>query len=149
VWLKRGLRRYGMSEKLEQLISAGLDAWNRQDLDDWLALLAPEVELWTSGAFPDFDPVYRGQPGAVEFWRKLHDPWDTLILDLDVLEPYGGWLAYAFRFRAKGVGSGVEVDLRFANAARVIDGRMDRIVTRRTLEEARDVAVGRKPNGSR
>jgi ketosteroid isomerase-like protein len=130
------------------LILAGFDAWNRQDLEGFLASLAPDVEWWTSGVFPDFDAVYRGHVGVAEFWRRLHEPWDTLRSDPEAIEELGDWVVYLFRFRAKGAGSGVDVDLRFANAVHVVDGRTVRIVARRTLEEAREVALEGQHTGT-
>jgi ketosteroid isomerase-like protein len=123
------------------LVGAAFDAWNRQDLDGLLASLAPDVELWTSGVFPDFDAVYRGHVGFAEFWRKLHEPWDTLRADPEAIEELCDWAVYVVRFRAKGAGSGVDVDQRFANAALILNDRVVRIVARRTLEEAREVAL--------
>jgi hypothetical protein len=29
----------------------------------------PEVELTTSGIYPDFDATYRGHRGAVDYWE--------------------------------------------------------------------------------
>ena len=127
------------------LVLAGFDAWNRQDLEGFLATLAPDVEFWTSGVFPDFDPVYRGHAGIAEFWRRLHEPWDTLRTDPEAIEELGDWVVYVFRFRAKGTSSGVDVDLRFANAIHVLNDRGVQIVARRTLEEAREVALKGQP----
>ncbi len=42
------------------LLLTGYDAWNRDDRDGWIELLHPEVEIHTSGVFPDLAPVYRG-----------------------------------------------------------------------------------------
>ena len=136
-----------MSENVD-LVVAGFDAWNRQDLDGFLASLAPDVEFWTSGVFPDFDSVYRGHVGIAEFWRRLHEPWDSLRADPEAIEELGDWVVYVFRFRAKGAGSGVDVDLRFANAAQVFNDHVVRIVARRTLEEAREVALEGQPTGT-
>ncbi len=130
------------------LVLAGFDAWNRQDLDGFLATLAPEAEFWTSGVFPDFDTVYRGHVGIAEFWRRMHEPWDMLRTDPEAVEELGDWVVYVFRFRAKGAESGVGVDLRFANAAHILNDRVVRIVARRTLQEAREVALDGQPTGT-
>jgi hypothetical protein len=52
------------------------------------------------------------------------------------------------RFRAEGVDSGVDVDMRFANAIRVRDGLQIEVVSRRTVEEARE-ALGQTQPGAR
>jgi ketosteroid isomerase-like protein len=130
-----------MSENLD-LARAWFEIWNRADLEGWLGVQTPDAEFWTSGTFPDFDPVYRGSRRLAEWWHRLHEPWDPLRMDPERFEEVGDWVVCAFRFRAKGVGSGVEVDLQFAAAIRVVNGFVVRTVTRRTLEEARAVALG-------
>jgi hypothetical protein len=45
-----------------------------------------------------------------------------------------------FRFRAKGAGSGAEVDLTFANAITMRNGLQTKIVARRVFEDARKAA---------
>jgi ketosteroid isomerase-like protein len=129
-----------MSENID-LARSWFDIWNRGDLDGWLAAQAEDAEFWTSGTFPDFEPVYHGHPKLAEWWRRLHEPWDPLRMEPEEFEELGDWVVCSFRFRAKGVGSGIEVDLRFAAAIRVIDGRVVLTVSRRTLDEARAVAL--------
>ncbi len=124
------------------VILAGAEAWNRQDLDGFLARLTPDAEFVTSGVFPDFDPVYRGRDGIAEFWRRLHEPWDRLEVEIGQIEEHGNWVVYAFRFRAKGAGSGAGVDLRFANAAEFRGDRVARIVAHRDFQQARETALG-------
>jgi ketosteroid isomerase-like protein len=54
-----------MSRENVENVRRGIDAWNRDDLDGWLAGFAPEAELHTTGRFAD-ERVYRGvRAGAV------------------------------------------------------------------------------------
>src|SRR5688572_29147008 len=101
------------------LINRTYAAWNHDDLDAWLETLHPEFEFHTSGVFPDFDPVYRGHEGAADFWRAMHEPWEEFRIDVDRVEQQGDWFLLTIRFRGKGVDSGLEVDMRFANSVRV------------------------------
>jgi ketosteroid isomerase-like protein len=128
-----------MSQGNLELVIAGIEAWNRDDLHGLLAVYDPEVEFHTSGVFPDFDPVYRGHDGITRFWQAMHDPWEQLRLELERIEDFGDQVALEFRFRARGVGSGAEVDLRFCNAITVRDGLQHKIVARRTFEGALEV----------
>lgn len=132
------------------VVAAAAAAWNRQDLDAWLATLHPDVEFRTSGVFPDNESVYRGHKQLAEFWQTMHHPWETLRLDLEHTEEHGDWVVYKFRFRAQGVDSGVKVDLEFANAVRVERGLAIEIVARRTLSEARAEVSAREsaPTGT-
>jgi ketosteroid isomerase-like protein len=126
-----------MPENSELLLTA-YDAWNRDDCDAWLELLHPDVEIRTSGVFPDLAPDYRGHERARKFWRQLREPWEVFRIDVERIEEAEDSAAAAIRFRARGVDSGVEVDMRFGNAISVRDGLATELVNRRTLEEARD-----------
>jgi ketosteroid isomerase-like protein len=131
--------------KNSELVLAGYEAWNHDDLDAWLIVLHPDVEFHTSGVFPDFDPVYRGKRRLAEFWRQMHEPWEVFRIDIEQIDEEGDCFALALRFRAKGVDSGVEVDMRFGNAIRLHDGLMVEIVSRRTAEEAREMLRSGQP----
>ena len=137
------------------LLRAGYAAWNRDDCEAWLELLHPEVEIRTSGLFPDLAAVYEGHERARKFWRQLHEPWEKFRILVEDMEESGDWVAAAIRFRATGVDSGVEVDMRFGHAIRVVDGLAAEFVTRRTAEEAlqalpdRNVEPAERPDSLR
>ena len=95
-----------------ELLLAGYDAWNRDDCEAWLALLEPHAEISTSGVFPDLSAVYRGYGEATKFWRQLHAPSETFRIDVEHVEDEDDCALAAIRFRAKGVDSGIEVDMR-------------------------------------
>jgi ketosteroid isomerase-like protein len=119
------------------LLVTAFDAWNRNDLDGWLELLAGEIEISTSGVFPDLAPSYRGHAGAARFWDQMHAPWAEFRIELEHAEQGEGFEAAAIRFRGRGADSGVEVEMRFATAIAVRDDLATKLVNRRTLEEAR------------
>ena len=121
-----------------ELLRAGYAAWNRNDCDGWLELLDPDIEIVTSGLFPDLAAVYRGHERAAKFWRQLREPWEKFNIEVEQMEEDGDSVTGWIRFRARGVDSGVEVDMRFGHAIRVRDGLALEFVTRGTAEEARD-----------
>jgi ketosteroid isomerase-like protein len=121
-----------------ELLLAGYDAWNRDDREAWLELLHPEIEISTSGVFPDLSLAYRGRELAAKFWHQLHEPWESFRIDVDQIdEEDGGVVTAAIRFRGKGADSGVDVDMRFGMAMRVEQDLAIQLVNRRTVEEAR------------
>jgi ketosteroid isomerase-like protein len=120
-----------------ELLLAGYDAWNHDAPDAWIELLHPEVEIHTSGVFPDLAPVYRGHESASRFWRQMHEPWERFRIDVEHVEDEADGAVAAIRFRAKGVDSGVEVDMRFGMAIKVKDGLAIALLNRRSIEEAR------------
>jgi ketosteroid isomerase-like protein len=133
-----------MSKNLE-LMTRFYEAWNRNDLDAGLEVFHREAEWHTSGVFPDLDPVYRGHEGIARFWRRVHEPWETFRIDMEQFDEQGDYVWTTMRFRAKGADSGVDVDMRFANAIRIQDGLIVEITPRRTAEEAREALEQRHP----
>ena len=117
------------------LLLAGYDAWNRGDRAAFLALLDPEIDIETSGAFPDLAPNYHGHERAAKFWSQMLEPWDDFHIEVERVEEEGDIAAAGIRFRARGHDSGVEVDMRFGSGVRVRDGLAIELINRRSLEE--------------
>jgi ketosteroid isomerase-like protein len=126
----------GAMPRNTELLRTAYDAWNHDDCDAWLRLLHPDIEIHTSGAFPDLSPVYRGHARAKKFWQQMHEPWENLRIEVEGLEEVDDCVVGTIRFRATGVDSGVEVDMRFASAVRVRDGVATELVNGRTGEDA-------------
>ena len=118
-------------------VLAGYAAWNRDDLEGWLALMHPDAELDAPGIFPGFDSRYYGHEGLTKFWRQIREPWESFRIDVEEIEQHPEGVVIDIRFRAKGVGSGVDVDMRFGHAMRVRDDLVVEIIARATAEEAR------------
>jgi ketosteroid isomerase-like protein len=126
------------------LLLAGYDAWNRGDRDAFLALLDPEIDIETSGAFPDLAPNYHGHQRAAKFWSQMLEPWDEFHIEVERVEEEGDIVAAGIRFRARGHDSGVEVDMRFGSGMRVRDGLAIELINRRSLEEVLEALRERK-----
>jgi ketosteroid isomerase-like protein len=132
-----------------ELLRAGFEAWNRDDCGAWLELLDPNVEISTSGVFPDFAPTYSGHDQAAKFWRRLREPWESFRIEVEGIEDEGDCAIGTIRFCARGVDSGVEVDMRFGSGIRLRDGVATHLVNRRTPEEVREALRHIEPAESR
>jgi ketosteroid isomerase-like protein len=71
-----------LSEPKVELVNSVYRAVNDGDLPAFLALMHPEVELTTSGIYPDFDTTYRGHLGAVDYWESARELWDSFSIEI-------------------------------------------------------------------
>ena len=129
-----------MSRENAEVVRAYYQAWADDDLDAWLAACDPNVELLTSGAFPDLAPVYRGHHGLRTFWDAMWAPWESFRVDSERIVEGEDCAVVAVRFRARGKGSGVTTDLRQGHALRFKNRRVVKVSFRRSFEEALEAA---------
>jgi ketosteroid isomerase-like protein len=124
---------------------APFEAWNRGDLEGWVALFDPDCEfasaLETSVA--GGHPVYRGHDGLRAFWHEAWETWESFQISIEGLERRGDTLLASGSFRAKGRESGAEVE---REASWVNRYRGDRIVWSRAFFEREEAlsAAGRR-----
>jgi ketosteroid isomerase-like protein len=100
-----------MSEENVEIVEAWARAWNRGDRDAWLAPTHPEVE-WSSAIqrqIEGTDRIYKGQAQVGRFWDEWHTLWDVDI-DISEARDLGDSILVLAVFRAKGKGSGVEIE---------------------------------------
>src|SRR6266550_4024925 len=100
-----------MSEENVEIVEAWARAWNRGDRDAWLAPTDPEVE-WSSAIqrqVEGTDRIYKGQAEVGRFWDEWHTVWDVDI-DISEARDLGDSVLVLAVFRAKGKGSGVEIE---------------------------------------
>jgi ketosteroid isomerase-like protein len=125
-----------MSQQNAEIVRAVYRAWSDGDLDALIAVCDAEVELLTSGAFPDLAPVYRGHDGLRTFWQSMRVPWESFQLDPERIVEGEDCAAVAVRFRAQGEGSGVNAELRQGHALWLKDGRVFKVSTHMSFDEA-------------
>lgn len=129
-----------MSPEDVDAVRSGYSAWSDGDLDALLAVCDPRVELLTSGVFPDLAPVYRGHDGMSTFWQSMRVPWQSFNLEPERIVEGGDCAAVAVRFRAQGKDSGVVTELRQGHAVWLKDGRIFKVSTHTSFDEALDAA---------
>ena len=91
-----------MARENVEIVRQGHAAWNKGDMDAMLALLHPDVEFVTSGAFPGLDPVYSGHDGFKRFWRDFRGTWQSLHLAIHELRDCDERVIALVRFEARG-----------------------------------------------
>ncbi len=111
-----------------------IDAWNRGDLDAWLAPAHPEIE-WSSEVgrqVEGADSVYHGVAGLRRFWEEFRSVWELTIDDLETRRVGETVLALG-QIRVHGEASGIDLDQPIAyvfefdgGLARRVRGYLDR-----------------------
>ena len=119
-----------------EAIHTGYEAMTAGNLDRLLETLDPEIELWTSGAFPDFEPVYRGHAGVRAFWEAISAPWESFQLEAERIVEGPDCAAAAVHFRVRGAGSGASTELRQGHAFWFRNDLTLRVSTHPSFEDA-------------
>jgi ketosteroid isomerase-like protein len=98
-----------MSQENVENVRRGIDAWNRGDLDGWLAGFAPEAEVHTTSRFPD-ERVYRGRAGLERYWAEIHETAEEVSLSITDLRARGDRVFQAMTGRGRGKRSKVPME---------------------------------------
>jgi ketosteroid isomerase-like protein len=137
----------------EQRVRDGLEAWNRGDWDEAVAMLSPDVEWTIAQPLFDMPQVSHGHEGAMAFWRKWAEIWEHIHVELEHMEPFelehmepfGDGIAAFVRWRARGR-DGVEVDQPVVFAFTIENGLTTRFTGYWDRDEAVE-ALGLQPPG--
>ena len=124
-----------MSEENVEAFKRGVAAGNRRDIEAFLAELDPEVEYHAALPMVGGDAVYRGHEGIRE---RLGEVWDVLAeteFEFPEIRDLGDRIVAVGRFRARGKGSGVEVEMPVAY---VIEGRGPKAIRVRTYLDPKE-----------
>jgi len=107
-----------MSEENVEIARRAIDAWNRDDLDAFLAEIHPDVVWHTAieGTVEGEDTEFRGHDGVRQVWKNYRgevfgrmEAWGTEVLDLG-----GDSVLRLGHLRVIGRTSGMEMESEFA-----------------------------------
>lgn len=126
-----------MASRFGELVAAGVDAFNRRDVEASVALMDPDVELVPLRAVLE-GTTFHGHDGVREFFERVDDDWEVFQLEVSEVDDLGPHRVLTLgRLTARGRASGVSVD---ATGAWVTDVRNGKI-TRLRFYSDRDQAV--------
>ncbi len=128
-----------MSRENVESARRGIDAWNRGDLDEWLAGFAPDGELHTTGRFADRG-VYRGRAGLERYWAEIREDVEELSVSVTDMRAIGDRVFYAVTGRGRGKRSGVPVERPIWFVTTFRDGLAVRVETYVDSAEALEAA---------
>jgi ketosteroid isomerase-like protein len=113
-----------MSEENVERVHRAYDAFNRRDLDEFLAFMDPDVELTTRFMEMEGDPYYRGHDGIREWWRTLLGVFPDFSAEVLEVRDVGDSVVIALRVRGHGADSGAPIDEVVWQASKVRDGKV-------------------------
>jgi uncharacterized protein len=105
-----------------RIVDELIDAWNRRDLDAALERMHPECE--TRGA--EVTEPLRGHAGVAAAFRDWFEAFEEFRIEPDGRLEQGDRVLVPMRQRARGMGSGVEVEERFYQLFTLRDGKVFR-----------------------
>ena len=114
----------------DDVIEAAYAAWNRGDMDAFVALAHPGVVWHGSGAFPGLGLRYDGHDGIRQLYDDLTGPFSRFQIEVERVEPGDGLHEVHIRMEAVGAESGVPVHVRFINEVSVDGGLIRTVRTR-------------------
>ena len=122
-----------MSELNVELYRRGIDAFNRRDLDSFLALAHPDV-VGISRVLAIEGQSYRGHDGTREWWRDLLGVFPDFMIEVAWVRDTGNLTVSELRNSAGGEGSAALEELVW----QVSEWRDGRVVQWQIYERERD-----------
>ena len=129
-----------MSRENVDLVRLSYELFNSGDVEGWLAMHSPEVELDERYLAPDA-AVYRGHEGVRRWLATGTEAMDSPRFEMLRWFEDGDWVVTEVVVRVRGAASGAETTARLAHAIRMRDGNIVYVASFPTVEQAVE-AVG-------
>jgi ketosteroid isomerase-like protein len=105
-----------------QIIDGLIDAWNRHDLDAALERMHPQCEVRPV----ETTETLHGHAGVATAFRSWFEAFEEFTIEVEDFSSRGDHVLVAMRQRARGGGSGLEVEQRFYQVFTLRDGKVFR-----------------------
>jgi len=99
-----------MSAANLEIVKRALDAFNRRDVDAFLALATPDFEWSPSMVTIVAGGIFRGREGVENYFHESRDTWEKLLVLGDEFRDHGDRVLVLGRTEGAGRGSGVQAD---------------------------------------
>ncbi len=99
------------------------DAFSRQDLDGFLAVCDPEIELVSRHLALDGSGHLRGHAAVRRWWETLLSVYPDFTSEVEEVRDLGDVTIACHHFRGQGSGSGAQMEQRHWQVTRWRDGK--------------------------
>jgi ketosteroid isomerase-like protein len=127
-----------MSQENLEVARGAYDAFNRRDLDAYLAAFDPEVEF--TGRLAEVTGTYRGHPGIREWWDDALSVFPDIQIEVVEIRDLGHVVIAKVRLRGHGAGSDTPVEEYAWQVGAWRDGKIVSVHTYGSEAEALEVA---------
>ena len=114
-----------MSEENVEIVRRFYDAWAREEFPGPVELMDPEIE-YVNPAGAVEPGTRRGRAAFSRAVEKLFEGWETWQAEPEQFKDLGDQVAVVLSYRARGRGSGLEVEGRESALWTLRDGRVSR-----------------------
>ena len=123
-----------MSQATLEIARNAVAAYNRRDVAALVEMTTDDFQwvTWTGTVKPT---VYDGAEGLATYFHDA-DVWEVLDLDVQEFRDLGDRVLVVGMFHMRGSGSGAEVRAPYYSAFFVSEGKLARVLTFRTEDEA-------------
>ncbi|MEK6327092.1 MAG: nuclear transport factor 2 family protein [Actinomycetota bacterium] len=101
-----------MSEENIELINRAADAFNRHDLDAFVALFDPDVEFSSRIVELERGRPYRGHDGIRSWWKDVFGVFPDLSAETEEIRDLGDMTITQTKLRGQGIGSAAPTEQR-------------------------------------
>jgi ketosteroid isomerase-like protein len=118
-----GILRDTMSRENVAGVHEAIDAFNRRDLDGYLALMDPACEFTPYEVMVQGGTPYTGHEGVRRWWAESFAVLPDLNAEIDEVKAGGDFTFVSGRLRGSGAGSGAPIEREMWLAIEWRDGR--------------------------
>ena len=109
-----------------ELTRRTFEAFNRGDIGEVLARLAPDVEVYADPELPN-SGTFQGHDGALLWFERWLEAWETFTIEVEEVIPVGDDLVVCVVQHGRGRGSGLDVTMRAAYVVTIVGGKTTRV----------------------
>jgi ketosteroid isomerase-like protein len=113
-----------MSEENVELVRRGHDAFNRRDLDAYLATHDPDIEFTPYERAIEGRGPYHGHEDVRRWWQDAFEVLPDFKVELNEVRDLGDVILVRGRLYGQGVGSGASFDRPYWGVFRLRDNRV-------------------------
>jgi len=137
---RSAILRAAMSQETVEIVREAIAAFNSGDLDRVLASLGPDFEGSVAPELSAEPDTYRGSEGIKRYFASFREAFEEIGFEIEDLEDAGDRVVIGMRMSALGKLTKIRVEQRNAGVWTVLDGKVSRVETYATFEDARAAA---------